>query len=112
MTITHYNAEGEARHKHWFFLAAGLALWVTWQFSTAAGIFLGAAVPTSWSLDFTLALTFIGIIVPTLKDRASLAAALSAGMTALLTVALPFKLGLIAASLVGILVGFWLESRR
>ncbi len=112
VAINHYNAQGEVKHKHWFFLAAGLTLWVTWQISTAAGIFLGAAIPASWSLDFTLALTFIGLIVPTLKDRAILGASLSAGVTALLAAVLPLKLGLIAASLVGILVGVWLESKQ
>ena len=64
VTITRYNQPDGSRQKHWFFLASGLLLWATWQASTAAGIFLGAAVPTSWSLDFTLALTFIGIVVP------------------------------------------------
>jgi len=99
-------------HKHWYFLGAGLALWTTWQLSTAAGIFIGAQVPASWSLDFTLALTFIALVVPNLKDRPSLAAALAAGVTALLAYNLPYKLGLVSAALAGILVGMWLEGRK
>jgi branched chain amino acid efflux pump len=98
--------------RHWFFLGAGLALWTTWQLSTAVGIFLGTQVPASWSLDFTLALTFIAIIVPALRDRPSWAAALSAGIVAVLAYSLPLKLGLILASLVGIGVGLWLEGRK
>jgi len=99
-------------HKHWYFLGAGLALWTTWQLSTAAGIFIGAQVPASWSLDFTLALTFIALVVPNLKDRPSLGAALAAGVTAVLAYNLPYKLGLVSAALVGILVGMWLEGRK
>ena len=99
-------------HKHWYFLGAGLALWTTWQLSTAAGIFIGAQVPASWSLDFTLALTFIALVVPNLKDRPSLGAALAAGVTALLAYNLPYKLGLVSAALAGILVGMWLEGRK
>lgn len=94
--------------RHWFFLGAGLALWSTWQLSTAVGVLLGTQVPASWSLDFTLALTFIAIIVPGLRDRPSLAAALSAGVTAVLTYTLPFRLGLLLASLVGVGVGLWM----
>jgi len=109
VTINHYNQDGESRHKHWFFLASGLLLWVSWQASTAAGIFLGAAVPPSWSLEFTLALTFIAIVVPGLRDRAGLAAAVTAGVIAVLAAGLPFRLGLLAAALIGILVGYWLE---
>jgi len=99
-------------HKHWYFLGAGLALWTTWQLSTAAGIFIGAQVPVSWSLDFTLALTFIALVVPNLKDRPSLGSALAAGVTALLAYNLPYKLGLVSAALVGILAGLWLEGRK
>jgi 4-azaleucine resistance transporter AzlC len=99
-------------HKHWYFLGAGVALWTTWQLSTAAGIFIGAQVPASWSLDFTLALTFIALVVPNLKDRPSLGAALAAGITALLVYNLPYKLGLVSAALAGILVGMWLEGKK
>jgi 4-azaleucine resistance transporter AzlC len=99
-------------NKHWYFLGAGLALWTTWQLSTAAGIFIGAQVPASWSLDFTLALTFIALVVPNLKDRPSLGTALAAGVTALLAFNLPYKLGLLSAALAGILIGMWLEGRK
>jgi 4-azaleucine resistance transporter AzlC len=119
VSITHYRNEndilsaaaGVAGAKHWFFLGAGLALWSTWQVSTAVGIFLGAVIPASWSLDFTLALTFIALVVPTLEDRASVAAALAAGLVAVLAVDVPLKLGLILASFVGILAGLWSEGR-
>jgi predicted branched-subunit amino acid permease len=97
--------------RHWFFLGAGLALWTAWQLSTAVGIFLGAIVPASWSLDFTLALTFIALVVPNLKDRAGVAAAVSAGVVALLAFSAPYKLGLMLAALVGIACGMWVEGR-
>jgi predicted branched-subunit amino acid permease len=128
VTITHYQQVGKSivgssqagdsssnwsdpDNYHWFFLGAGFALWASWQVSTAAGIFLGAAIPASWSLDFTLALTFIAIVVPTLKDRPSVVAALVAGVVAVLAAGMPLKLGLVTAALVGILAGFWMENR-
>jgi len=113
VTITHYNQPGASpspsARKHWYFLGAGLALWSTWQASTVVGIFLGAQVPASWALDFTLTLTFIALVVPALNDRPSVAAALSAGVVAVLAADLPLKLGLMVAALTGILVGLWLE---
>jgi 4-azaleucine resistance transporter AzlC len=110
--IVRYQQEDVDPHKHWHLLGAGITLWSGWQVSTAAGVFLGAVVPSSWSLDFTLALTFIALITPTLRDRPTLAAATSAGITALLTYGLPLKLGLIAAALVGIVVGLLVEARK
>lgn len=110
--IRYYDPTKPAATRHWFFLGAGLMLWSTWQLSTAIGIFLGAAVPASWSLDFTLAVTFIAIVVPSLKNRAEVAAALTAGLVAVLTFHWPYKLGLMAAALTGIIVGVWVENRR
>jgi 4-azaleucine resistance transporter AzlC len=109
--ILHYERDGLTPVSHWFFLGAGLALWTVWQASTGLGIFLGTAIPPEWPLDFALPLTFIAMLVPVLKDRPVIAAALSAGAIALLAFSLPYKLGLIVAALVGILIGTWLENR-
>ncbi len=98
--------------RHWYFLGAGLTLWASWQLSTAAGLFLGAGVPQSWSLDFTLALTFIALVFPSLKDLPSTAAALAAGALSLLAFGLPYKLGLMVAAGAGIAVGLVVEARR
>jgi predicted branched-subunit amino acid permease len=98
--------------RHWFFLGAGLALWTSWQLSTALGIFLGAAVPASWGLEFTLPLTFIALVVPNLKSRATVGAAVTAGLAAVLAYSLPYKLGLIAAALIGVMVGLVLDRKE
>ncbi len=111
-SILYFEKEGLQTHKHWFLLGAGFSLWFTWQVSTAFGIFLGASIPADLSLDFALPLTFIAMIVPVLKKRPMIAAALSAGVTALLAYNLPFKLGLILAALVGIVVGTLLEGKE
>ncbi|NOY99991.1 MAG: AzlC family ABC transporter permease [Chloroflexi bacterium] len=111
VAITHYNRPGGGRRKHWYFLGAGLALWGSWQASTAVGVFLGAQVPPGWPLDFTLALTFIALLVPNLKDRPSVLAAVSAGIVSILAASLPYKLNLLVAALAGIVVGLWSEEK-
>ena len=110
-SINHYENEGIKPFSHWFLFGAGAALWINWQISTALGIFLGAAIPDSWSLDFALPLRFIAMVVPVLKSRPAVTAALSAGCVALAAYSLPYKLGLIVAALVGIAVGTFLEKR-
>jgi predicted branched-subunit amino acid permease len=109
-TIIQYEREGIQPTSHWFLFGAGLALWSIWQVSTALGIFLGTAIPESWSLDFALPLTFIAMVVPVLKNRPAIASALSAGVVALVAYSLPYRLGLILAAIVGIVVGTFLES--
>jgi branched chain amino acid efflux pump len=111
-TILHYEKEGVTPSTHWFLFGAGLTLWLTWQVSTALGIFLGTAIPESWSLDFALPLTFIAMVVPVLRHRPAIAAALSAGAIALVAYSLPYKFGLILAALVGIAIGTFLEGKK
>jgi 4-azaleucine resistance transporter AzlC len=111
-TVVHYEEGGVQPFSHWFFLGAGLALWLDWQISTALGIFLGAIIPESWPLDFALPLTFIALVMPTLKDRPAVAAALTAGCIAVIAYALPYSTGLILAALAGIAVGTFLEAHQ
>lgn len=110
--ILKYEKEGITPFSHWFLLGAGFSLWFIWQASTALGIFIGAEMPKDWPLDFALPLTFIAMVVPILKKRPLIAAALSAGVVALLAYHLPFKLGLILAALIGIAAGTVLEGRK
>ena len=113
VTVLRYEErDTPSAHRHWFWLGAGLTLWVNWQFWTVVGVLFGTQVPDSWSLDFTLALTFIGMVAPLCKNRPNLAAALAAGIAAVLTNSLPNKLGLMIAAFVGIGVGVWVESRQ
>ncbi len=110
VTITHYNREGDPANKHLYFLGAGLTLWTTWQVSTAIGIFIGAQLPQNWPLGFVLPLTFIALVVPALKDKASVAAAVTAALVGVLTFGFPFKTGLLAAAFIGILTGLLVEG--
>ena len=96
---------------HWYMLGTGLALWGSWQLSTAAGVLLGAALPASWNLDFALPLTFLALLIPLLVDRPTLAAAAAAGLTAVLLVGLPYRLGLLFAAFAGIAGGYLAERR-
>ncbi|MEZ4730840.1 MAG: AzlC family ABC transporter permease [Caldilineaceae bacterium] len=112
VAITRYvgKEEQSRSYAHWYFLGAGLGLWITWQLSTAVGVLLGAQIPAAWSLDFAMPLTFIAIIVPLLKDRATQATALVAGTVACVALTMPLKLGLMTAILVAIGTGYGVEQ--
>ncbi len=104
-----YRRYDASPHKHWFFLGAGFALWVTWQLTTSLGIFLGAALPDSWSLDFALPLTFLALLMPVLTSRPTLAASMVAGLVAVLGFDWPYGIALVAAIGAGLAAGLALE---
>ncbi|MGE8359977.1 AzlC family ABC transporter permease [Pseudomonas sp.] len=112
--VVHRYAETDASpNKHWYFLGAALAMYVNWQLCTLVGVVFGQSVPNlgAWGLDFAMLATFIGIVVPMLRNRPQVAAALVAAAVALACHALPYKLGLLAAAFSGIVVGVLLERR-
>jgi predicted branched-subunit amino acid permease len=100
-----------ANRKGRYFLGAGASLLVIWMLSNAAGVFLGARVPDGWPLDFVIPLALLALLFPAITNRASVAAALSAGVVAVLGASLPLNLGLVGAALVGVLVGLCFGGR-
>ena len=96
-------------HRHWFLFGTGLTLWAGWQLSTLAGVLLGSGIPPSWSLDFSIALTFIALLVLSVQRRSDALAAIAAAAVVLPAAVLPHKLGLLLAAGTGILCGLAMQ---
>ena len=109
MGVRHFTAPGDKRNRHWHFLGSALTLYFSWQAAVAFGVFAGALVPVSWSLDFTVVLCFIALLIPVVKTRADLAASVVAAAVALGAAGLPFRLALVVASIAGIAAGMALQ---
>ncbi|MCB8984760.1 MAG: AzlC family ABC transporter permease [Ardenticatenaceae bacterium] len=105
MSILAFTQQPERPYKRYYYLGMAVTLWLVWMGGTTVGALIGVLIPTSWSLNFAVPLTFLALLMATLKDRPSLLAALAAGATAVLAASLPYKTGLILAALVGIGVG-------
>lgn len=112
MTVAHFSEPGDRRHRHWNVLGSSLTLYVFWQVAVAIGIAIGAQVPATWSLDFAVVLTFIALLVPAVRTRADLAAAIVAAGVALMAAGLPFRLALVVASIAGVAAGLAIERGR
>jgi len=108
-TVKRYSEPGDARYRHWHFLGSATILYVFWQAAVIVGVVAGAQVPANWSLDFAVVLTFIALLVPAVRTRADLAAAVVAAAVALATAGLPYRLALVVASIAGIAVGLAIE---
>jgi 4-azaleucine resistance transporter AzlC len=107
--VKRFGEPGPRANRHFYVLGVALTLFVAWQLSVAVGALAGAQVPATWSLDFVVTLTFLGLLVPALRTRADIAAATVASAVALVAAGLPYKLALVAASLAGIGAGVGFE---
>jgi len=112
MSVKHFSEPGDVRHRHWHFLGSALTLYLSWQLAVVVGVVAGAQVPASWSLDFAVVLCFIALLVPAVRTRADLAAAIVAAAVALVAAGLPFRLSLVVASIAGIAAGMAIEVTR
>ncbi len=102
-----HRREPQATLGHWYYLGAGLAMYANWLTMTVAGVLVGESFPglATSGLDFAIVATFVSIVVPQLGERPRLAAALSSAVAAVALHDLPLRLGLLAASAVGIAAG-------
>ncbi len=110
-SILHLNESLTPGLRHWHFFGSGITMWLAWQVSVGIGMFVGASLPTSWSLEFTIPLTFLSLAIPTIKEKATMSAALVAGIISVFTIGFPFKLGMVVAALAGIIAGMLMEGR-
>lgn len=90
---------------------AGLTcvLWPAWIAFCVIGSLAGSVIPASWQLDFAIPLAFVATLATTVRSMPLLAAAVAGGVASVVLFALPLKLGLIAACLLGLLAGLIVE---
>lgn len=111
VAIARYDQSDLSPHKHWYHFGASLFMYVNWQICTLAGLTIGHLIPNAanWGLDFAMSVTFIGMVIPYLISQPMVVTVLVAGITALLTHGFPHQLGLMVASLMGIVAGVLCE---
>ena len=111
VVIKRFTASPNGKFRHWYCLGASLAMYVNWQFCTAIGIVAGSSLEnlSEWGLEFALVVTFIGIVVPLIDRMPMLIAAVVAISVALLARDMVHSLGLIVASVAGVVAGYVAE---
>ena len=106
------HPERDARDGAMHFLGCGLALWGAWQLQNLAGFFAGHVVPPGWQIDFAVPLCFIALVAPLMRSMPAIVAALVGGVAVVALDALPMKLNLIAAGVLGIVAGTLADHLR
>jgi predicted branched-subunit amino acid permease len=108
----HYDQPTSAAYKHWYYLGSALFMYLNWQLCTWLGLSLGQLIPNvaAWGLDFAMPVTFLGMVVPYLKNRAMVVTVLVSGLVSILAYNMPNKLGLFLAAVAGIGAGIMVEN--
>ncbi len=93
----------------WFFIGAGTAIWLAWQIGTILGLTLASNMPTNLSLEFSVGLAFVAMVVPHLRDWPTVVAAGVSIAIFLLARDLPYSTGLLPAAAGGLCAGLLSE---
>lgn len=111
IVINRYPQEDLSPYKHWYHFGSSLAMYLNWQLSTLIGLIAGTQLSgmAEWGLDFAMVVTFIGIVVPLIRNRPMLVCALVAGLVSILANDFPNRSGLIVAAFAGIFAGLIAE---
>ncbi len=112
VVVERFNRMDASPWKHWYFLGSALIMYLNWNLCTWIGIEAGRSIPNieSWGLEFAISVTFIGMLMPMLRQRSIVWSVVVAGSAAIALAGLPNNLGLIAAALLGVAAG--MATRR
>ncbi|MEM7287654.1 MAG: AzlC family ABC transporter permease [Actinomycetota bacterium] len=105
VSLLHNETERDPLARRWYYLGAAVPLFVTWLATTWLGIAFGASIPSSWELGFAVPLTFICLLIPSIRDRARLVAAIVGGVVSLLARDAPNSTGLLIGAAAGVAAG-------
>lgn len=86
-----------------------VVIWPSWLLFCGVGVLAGNVIPASWQLDFAIPLAFIATLATTVRSMPLAAAAIAGAVASVALFALPLKLGMIAACLLGLLAGLLAE---
>lgn len=111
-SIRRFNAKDDPHGGGLHFLGCGSALWLMWVGTNMSGFFAGNAIPASWSLDFAVPLCFIALVAPLFRTVPTIVAGACAAVAVVALAALPMKLALVAAGLLGIVAGTLADLAR
>ena len=89
--------EGNKKEKYLFYGSAMITFWAIWVHIEKYG------------LDFAMVAAFIAIVVPQIKSQACTVAAVVAAVSGVLLVVLPYSLGIVVASVLGVLAGLCVD---
>jgi predicted branched-subunit amino acid permease len=95
-----------------FYFGTSVCMALTWQFSVIGGYIFGNFAPSSWALEYAVPLSFVALVMPTLKNRKYVAVAGFSSILSVILKPLPYNLSLIITGLLAIILGAYLTRKR
>ena len=106
-----FSEKKKTKNMHYHLLGSGLTLWTSWQIATFLGIFIGHFIPESLNLEFAIPLSFIAIVVISIKDKTKFSVFIISAVLSVVFKDLPWNLWIIFSALIAILFGMLISNK-
>jgi len=110
-SLLYNERERDPRLRMAYYVGAGGIFASSWLVGTFLGVVVGAAIPSEFQLGFAVPLMFVALLVPSVRDRASLIAAAVGFAVTLLARDAPLNTGLLIGAAAGIAFGMLAKLR-
>jgi predicted branched-subunit amino acid permease len=104
-----FSGNKEATH---FYLGTAACMMVVWHTSVVGGFVFGNFAPAWLSLDFAVPLSFVALLIPTLKTKTHQMVALFSSILSILLNGLPLRTGLMVTAIFSIGLAWIVIKRR
>ncbi|MGZ3238960.1 MAG: AzlC family ABC transporter permease [Burkholderiaceae bacterium] len=104
-----YSTLHQPMGKLGYFLGICYPNWCAWQAGSVIGIVLASQIPNSWGIAFAGTLALLGVMIPLIVNVAALAGVIVAASVAVAAINLPYRLGLIGAVVLGMIVAMLVD---
>ena len=95
-----------------FYFGSAACMMIIWNLSVIAGFVFGNFAPASWALDYAVPLSFIALVIPTLKNKYYVLVAAFSSVVSILLSQLPYRMGLVMTALLAVGFGAFLTRKK
>jgi predicted branched-subunit amino acid permease len=108
------NSDKYENHKEAvsFYLGTAFCMILAWDGSVIAGYAFGNFAPPSLALDFAIPLSFVALLMPTLKSKSHIIVALFSSIVSLILYSMPLKTGLMVTALLSIALAWIIIQKK
>lgn len=95
-----------------FYMGTAVCMILAWDGSVVAGYAFGNFAPPALSLDFAIPLSFVALLMPTLRTKNHIKVAIFSSVVSLLLYSLPLKTGLMITALLSIALAWVMIKKK
>ncbi|MFN7729935.1 MAG: AzlC family ABC transporter permease [Bdellovibrio sp.] len=95
-----------------FYFGTAACMMLVWNSSVVAGFVFGNFAPATWALDYAVPLSFIALVIPTLKNKYYFLVAVFSSVTSILLSQIPYRLGLVLTAVLAVGFGAILIGKK